>query len=142
MAEADSYGLDQHQPGAKLDKGKVRMSLITRSMPRALTLVGQVGTFGAVKYTDGGWLEVPNGYERYTDADERHGLKIGMGELTDLDSGLLHQAHKAWNSLAALELLARELEDKGFDFESLFQISLQRAEEFHRKNSTNSKSLV
>lgn len=69
---------------------------------------GAVGTFGAEKYTKGGWLDVPDGVERYTDALYRHLLAEGRGELVDHESGLLHAAHSAWNALARLDLMLRE----------------------------------
>jgi len=39
---------------------------------RALLAVAEVGTFGADKYTRGGWVSVPDGVDRYTDALYRH----------------------------------------------------------------------
>jgi len=73
----------------------------------ALIEVAKVGTFGAKKYSRGGWQHVPNGIERYSDALWRH-LLAERHELIDNDSGILHAAHLAWNSLARLELLLRE----------------------------------
>ena len=40
----------------------------------------------------------------------RHLLKPGIEGDLDSDSGLLHDAHCAWNSLARLELKLRDLE--------------------------------
>jgi len=111
--EADPSGKAPNEPGAKLDQGKVRPSLILNAMPRALLAVAEVGTFGANKYSAGGWLSVPNGEERYTDAMDRHRLKEGCEGLYDLESGLLHAAHLAWNALARLELQLREYEKPG-----------------------------
>lgn len=108
--EVDPHGTNAHAPGAKLDAGKVRPSLILSSMPRALLAVAEVGTFGAVKYTEDGWLEVPDGIKRYDDAADRHRLKRCVEGDVDLDSKLLHRAHQAWNDLAALELYLREKE--------------------------------
>lgn len=102
MPEKDPMGFDQHAPGAKLDAGKPMASLLL-DMSRALKAVAEVGTFGARKYTRGGWLEVPNGKERYTDALLRHLLEESSST-TDKDSGLRHAAHAAWNALARLEL--------------------------------------
>lgn len=104
---------DQHTPGAKLDKGKVRPSLILNGMARALTAVAEVGTFGANKYTDGGWVHVPNGFARYEDAQQRHALARAKGEERDPESQLLHLAHEAWNALAKLDLYLREQEKAG-----------------------------
>lgn len=110
--EADPTGRDPHAPGAKLDAGKLRPTLVIRDMARALEAVIKVATDGANKYTPGGWLEVPNASERYEDADLRHMLKRFKGEAVDTDSKSLHLAHNAWNALAKLELHLREQEGK------------------------------
>lgn len=110
MSEFDPNGMEQNQPGAKLDAGKVRPSLIFSDMPRALIAVAEVGTFGAEKYSDGGWLFVSNGIARYTDAMDRHRLKAFIEGPIDTDSGLYHAAHEAWNALARLELMLRACE--------------------------------
>lgn len=107
MSEKDPNGIDQHAPGAKLDSGKQRPSLIIDSMPRAIAGIVSVGTFGANKYSDGGWLEVENGIQRYRDAQLRHEHAISIGELVDSQSGLPHDFHRAWNVLAQIELKAR-----------------------------------
>ena len=70
----------------------------------------QVGTFGANKYRDDGWLTVPGGHGRYTDAMLRHHFADAGGEELDGESGMLHAAHRAWNALAVLELKLIELE--------------------------------
>jgi hypothetical protein len=108
--ELDPTGRGPHQPGAKLDAGKVRAGLVLGGFARALWQVARVGTFGAAKYTDNGWISVPNGQERYTDALHRHLMAEAMGEASDSDSNLLHAAHAAWNALARLELLLLEQE--------------------------------
>lgn len=102
--------MNQHEPGAKLDAGKNRLSLILVDFARALQEVGKVATFGANKYTDHGWIAVKNGEQRYTDAMLRHLFKEAEGEMNDPESGLLHAAHTAWNALARLEF---ELRDEG-----------------------------
>lgn len=110
--EQDPSGKDAHSPGAKLDAGKVRPSLIIEGMARAIFAVSEVATFGAAKYTPGGWVLVDNGRERYADAGYRHVLKRAMGEQRDPDSKLEHLAHEAWNALAKLDLAIREQEVK------------------------------
>jgi hypothetical protein len=104
--QKDPNGVDQHAPGAKLDLGKVRPSLILGAMPRALLAIAEVGTYGANKYSDGGWQTVPDGIKRYTDARDRHQLLEAI-EPKDEESGLSHAAHSAWNAIARLELLLR-----------------------------------
>lgn len=107
--ESDPNGTDQHEAGAKLDAGKIDASLLLM-FGKALSAVAEVGTFGAEKYTRGGWQSVPNGIIRYTAAMLRHVLKEEY-ETLDSDSGLAHDAHAAWNALARLELRLREEEN-------------------------------
>jgi hypothetical protein len=98
---------DLHYPGAKDDAEKPRLGLVLGGFPRALRAVGEIGTFGARKYTDNGWLVVPDGEARYTDALLRHLLADFEGETLDPESGYTHAAHAAWNALATLELRLR-----------------------------------
>ncbi len=104
----DPNGKDQHETGAKLDHGKNRLSLVMNGFARSLFVVGQVGTFGANKYTDNGWMDVPDGVKRYTDALYRHLNAEAQGEELDQDSEILHAAHTAWNALARLDLMLRD----------------------------------
>jgi hypothetical protein len=106
--DTDPGGLNQHSPGAKMDSGKNRLGLVLGGFAQALQAVGEIGTFGANKYTDNGWMTVPHGQSRYMDAALRHQLKYLSGELVDPDSGLPHLAHLAWNVLAVLELSNKE----------------------------------
>ena len=110
--EADPNGLHPNSPGAKLDAGKVRPSLVLGGFARALWEVSKVGTYGATKYTDNGWMEVADGDKRYDDAKMRHWLKEKMGEKCDKDTNLTHLAHEAWNALARLDLHIRETENE------------------------------
>lgn len=105
VAEADPNGLDPHQPGAKLDAGKCKAAVLA-DFALALKAVADVGTYGADKYTRGGWQNVPDGVVRYSDALWRH-LLAARHEPHDRDTGLKHLAHAAWNILAILELEAR-----------------------------------
>lgn len=105
--ECDPTGRDAHAPGAKLDAGKVEFGLIQVDMARALRQVARVATYGAKKYSRGGWLEVPEGRRRYTNALYRHLNAEATGELYDPDTQIEHAAHAAWNALARLELLLR-----------------------------------
>lgn len=105
MTEADPNGLKSNDPGAKLDQGKPMASLL-KQFGLALLEVSKVSTFGANKYSIGGWQSVDNGVQRYDDAMMRHWLKEHLEEI-DNDSGLMHQAQVAWNALARLELILR-----------------------------------
>lgn len=104
--DSDPLGIPQHAPGAKLDAEKPRVGLVFAGFANALLEVAKVGTFGAKKYTDDGWMSVPNGEARYRDAMLRHDLQSTWEEI-DADSGLMHEAQVAWNALAKLELKLR-----------------------------------
>lgn len=106
MNEFDPNGLSPQSPGAKLDAGKNRLGLVLGDFSQALWEVGLVGTFGAAKYSDGGWLAVENGSQRYLDALYRH-LLLMQTESHDVQSGLRHLSHLAWNALAILEIEIR-----------------------------------
>lgn len=108
MNEKDPSGLAANVPGAKLDAGKVMAAQILSQFPRALLGIAEVGTFGARKYTMGGWQHVQDGFTRYEDAQFRHFLKRNAGEKIDPDSKLDHLKHEAWNVLAKLELYLRQ----------------------------------
>lgn len=108
MTETDPNGINQHEAGAKLDSGKPMAGRLLAMFGNALYAVSEVGTFGANKYTEGGWQHVQDGFKRYDDAGMRHFLKRGMGEEVDPDSNLPHLAHEAWNALAKLELYLRD----------------------------------
>jgi len=106
--EYDPTGIEASTPGAKLDAGKNRLGLVLGDFALALQAVGEVGTKGAAKYSDHGWLSVPNGEARYADAMLRHHFAEAAGEKHDAQWGLLHAAHRAWNALALLELELRK----------------------------------
>lgn len=109
--EADPNGMAPHAPGAKLDAGKDRLGLVLFGFARALQEVGKVGTYGARKYTDDGWMHVSDGERRYTDAMLRHLLREAIGEERDPETGLHHAAHAAWNALARLDLALRRVSE-------------------------------
>jgi hypothetical protein len=104
--DQDPDGIKPGEPGAKLDAGKLNASLLG-DFSLALKAVAEIATFGANKYSRGGWQHVKDGVERYNDAEWRHKLEQRHEEL-DADSGLPHKWHHAWNVLAALELELRE----------------------------------
>lgn len=108
--ESDPAGKDPHTPGAKLDAGKIRPGLVLGGFARALKEVARVGTYGAQKYTENGWVLVPNGVDRYDDAMLRHWIDEHCGIELDRDTELRHAAHAAWNALARLDLLVRQSE--------------------------------
>jgi hypothetical protein len=85
----------------KADGGKYRPSLLLEGMPDALTQVAWVLTYGAQKYEAHSWKGVEMG--RYRDAQGRHLLERLSGETHDEESGLLHLAHEACNTLFLLQ---------------------------------------
>jgi len=103
--EKDPRGLSQHEPGAKMDSGKIRAGVLA-DFPRALAALAKIGDYGCRKYSRSGWLMVPNGYERYKDAFYRH-LIASESELNDPESGLPHKWHMLWNAAAMIELEQR-----------------------------------
>lgn len=95
----------------KLDGGKVAVFQgAIDYFPRAIEAVAGISEFGASKYAWKGWEGVEDGYNRYSNAMVRHLLKPGIEGELDSDSGLLHDAHCAWNALARLELKLKEKE--------------------------------
>jgi hypothetical protein len=98
----------QHQPGAKLDSEKPMLDLVLGDFAKALKEVGKVGTMGAKKYSEHGWLTVDRAETRYLSAGLRHYFEHKEGNILDDESGLLHLAHAAWNALAVLELELRK----------------------------------
>lgn len=75
--------------------------------PNAIAGVATVSAFGATKYAWNGWLHVPDGHNRYSDALGRHLTDEAAGEDVASDSGLAHDLHIAWNALARAELRIR-----------------------------------
>lgn len=106
--EACKVLADLHKAGAKDDSLKPDIDLVLSKFSKGLQEVSKVGTFGAKKYSEDGWLEVPNGIRRYQSALLRHYFKHSEGEEFDKETGYTHLAHAAWNSLAVLELSIRE----------------------------------
>lgn len=108
LMEQDPNGFSPHTPGAKLDATKPNCDLVFGGLANALLEVAKVGTFGARKYTENGWKQVPNGVNRYRSAAYRHLLS---NDFLDNDSNLPHLAQAAWNCLAALELIISSKEN-------------------------------
>lgn len=107
--ERDPLGIPAGDPGAKLDDGKIRAALL-KDMGLALMAVAELLTLGAEKYSESGWVSVPNGKERYDDAMARHWLRNGYEEM-DSDMVIRHEVSVAWNALTRLEKLIRSDEE-------------------------------
>lgn len=76
--------------GNKDDAGKPRYSLVPAD---AMAQFVDVLTFGAKKYGDHNWQQVPNLQDRYYDALQRHLTAYRAGDELDDESGLHHLAH-------------------------------------------------
>lgn len=98
-AQAGSQGV-----GLKYDTGKPRWSLLMQGLPKFLTGIAEVLTFGAKKYQAHSWRGVPEGYDRYRDALYRHLNAIERGEYRDPESGLPHWYHVGCNAGFCAEL--------------------------------------
>lgn len=102
IQQSDPNGKNPHEPGAKLDSGKMRADLLV-DFSQALKAAAAIATFGANKYTEGGWITVPDGVKRYRAALWRHLLEEG----NDPESGMPHEWHALWNLMALIELRRR-----------------------------------
>ena len=99
--------------GIKFDGGKAPVFRgVFSYFPRALKAVAEISGFGAQKYAWGNWKGLEDAYNRYSDGLGRHILLREVEGVNDLESGLLHDAHAAWNALARLELYLMEQEKK------------------------------
>lgn len=116
QTETDPNGKSPHEPGAKLDVGKPPvMRGVLQYFPRALERVANLSAIGAEKYAWKGWESVPDGINRYGDGMARHLLKEEIEGLYDDGeggSGELHATAAAWNALARLELILREMDNE------------------------------
>jgi hypothetical protein len=74
--------------------------------------VVKIATYGAKKYTDGGWLSVPNGVRRYRAAAIRHRIAMETEEC-DSESGLPHVWHVEWNLWAVYTLEQKQAGKRG-----------------------------
>ena len=96
----------------KHDGGKLRPSLLPVVGLRAIQ---EALEFGAIKYTVGGWKDVPGALLRYTDAMVRHAEEVlesiqedGHPFRRDKESGCLHLAHVGCNAVFLIYLHNRK----------------------------------
>ena len=114
--EVDPNGIAAKQPGAKLDAGKAPVwQGVLDYFPRSVIALANLSGAGASKYSWKGWESVPDGENRYRNAAARHAVYESIEGLWDSDMksrgyDVLHQTQKAWNEMAALELMLRRLE--------------------------------
>lgn len=102
--------------GKKSDAGKPPVYRgFFQYFPRAIKAVSEVSKAGLEKYNleygDINWLQVKDGFGRYSDALLRHMLDEFIEGPTDKETDLLHLALGAWNAMARLEMFLRK-EDK------------------------------
>ena len=76
--------------------GKVRMDLVPMD---TVENIGKVLTFGAQKYSENSWQDLPDFWKRYKAALLRHIIAIDKGELIDPESGLPHIDHVLCNAV-------------------------------------------
>lgn len=80
----------------KSDEGKRRWHLLPMEQVESLI---DVLEYGARKYSEDSWRQVPDGKRRYYNAAMRHLVAWSKGERLDPESGLHHLAHAAVNCL-------------------------------------------
>jgi Domain of unknown function (DUF5664) len=102
--------VDSNLVGQKFDGSKLPVVQgFMQYFPRAIEAVTLVSKYGTTKYNKGrfptSWKQVPDGFNRYTDALGRHMVEEHKGNTYCHESGLLHAAQVAWNAMARLELL-------------------------------------
>lgn len=71
----------------KYDEDKVRMDLVPLECVES---IAKVLTYGAKKYADNSWQDLPDFWKRYKAALLRHLTALDKGELIDKESGLYH----------------------------------------------------
>ena len=98
--------MPKNEKGVKNDEDKLRYDLLPVEVVEEVV---KVLTYGAKKYTDDGWKEVPNLKERYYSALMRHIVAWRKGKKQD-DESKLHPLSHAMCCLVFL--LWEELADK------------------------------
>jgi len=102
-------GAFQVSPGPKFDAGKLLFTPLYNGLAAPLRAIAAVLSYGAQKYAEDSWKEVPSGKKRYENALYRHQNARASGEIYDAESGLPHRAHEICNSLFILWF---EIQDK------------------------------
>lgn len=97
------------ETGIKFDQDKPRLAEMITDFASELEELCKVWTFGANKYSKSNWKLVKNGKERYSNALLRHLMAENIN-LYDKESSLLHASHIAFNALARLHFILKEIE--------------------------------
>ena len=116
--------------GKKNDDEKIRLGEVLHNFSRAIIEVGKAGTYGAKKYSMDNFGQVSDSVNRYTNAMYRHLFAEANGEKLDKEWGLLHATHAAWNALARLEMILREMPEEKSLFEKHKRIKKSEVEVF------------
>lgn len=95
--------------------GKLRWDLLPLDV---IEKVVEIYTFGAKKYKENSWQNLPDGYQRYKAALFRHITAYEKGKVYDKESGCMHLAHAAWNAIAMLYFGMKE--EKSLDAKKAF----------------------
>lgn len=105
--------------GKKFDGGKNRLELIP---PKCIEAIGWVLTYGSYVYSANNWQQVEE--YRYIGAKMRHDLARRSGEVYAHDTGLLHSAHEATNTIF---LLWKDIQKHGLNVnpEDLFNRAME-----------------
>ena len=101
--------------GIKNDRidGKLRWELLPLAEIEDIVKVYHAG---AEKYGPNKWQDLPDGFERYRAAANRHIMQYMKGEKIDKETGCYHLAQAAWNMIA---MLYYDKHGKGKDFSKL-----------------------
>lgn len=91
--------------GERKDEGKSRVDLLP---PDALIALGEVYAFGCEKYAERNW-ERGMPWSKVLGPMLRHTYKFMMGYDIDKESGLYHAQHIAWNAVALLTYVLRQI---------------------------------
>lgn len=94
--------------GAKYDAGKLLYRPLMRGLALPLRALAAILSYGAQKYAEDSWQEVPDAKRRYEDALYRHQQARNEGHVYDEESGLPHRAHEIINSMFVLYFEIKE----------------------------------
>ena len=97
--------------GIKYDNNKPRLAEMIVDFKEPLEALCTVWEFGANKYGKSNWKDLENGFDRYSNALIRH-LFAENNNWFDDESKLLHASHIAFNALARLYFVIKEMENQ------------------------------
>lgn len=115
-------GATQTALGAKHDSGKLLFRPLMNGLAASLRVVSAVLTYGAKKYQEDSWQDVPDAKCRYENALYRHQNERAE-DMFDKESGLLHSAHVACNALFVLYFDIKEHLASGTTLEELCEFN-------------------